>query len=127
MPLDAVCLRAVVNELTPQLAGARIEKIQQPARDQVVLLLRGSRRLLLCANPNQPRIHMTERLRDNPSQPPMFCMLLRKRIGNGRIVSVEQAPLERLETVMRQAGELTKAQWGDFNELVDNHWAQEAR
>ena len=38
MPLDAVCLRAVVNELTPQLAGARIEKIQQPARDQVVLL-----------------------------------------------------------------------------------------
>ncbi len=51
MPLDAVCLRAVVNELTPQLTGARIEKIQQSARDQVVLLLRGSRRLLLCANP----------------------------------------------------------------------------
>ena len=103
MPLDAVCLRAVVNELTPQLAGARIEKIQQPARDQVVLLLRGSRRLLLCANPNQPRIHMTERLRDNPSQPPMFCMLLRKRIGNGRIVSVEQAPLERVVTLQIEA------------------------
>ena len=62
MPLDAVCLRAVVDELAPQLTGARIEKIQQPARDQVVLLLRGSRRLLLCANPNQPRIHMTEKL-----------------------------------------------------------------
>ena len=103
MPLDAVCLRAVVEELAPQLTGARIEKIQQPARDQVVLLLRGSRRLLLCANPNQPRIHMTEKLRDNPSQPPMFCMLLRKRIGNGRIVSIEQAPLERVVTLHIEA------------------------
>ena len=103
MPLDAVCLRAVVDELAPQLTGARIEKIQQPARDQVVLLLRGSRRLLLCANPNQPRIHMTEKLRDNPSQPPMFCMLLRKRIGNGRIVSIEQAPLERVVTLHIEA------------------------
>ena len=103
MPLDAVCLRAVVEELAPQLTGARIEKIQQPARDQVVLLLRGSRRLLLCANPNQPRIHMTEKLRDNPSQPPMFCMLLRKRIGSGRIVSIEQAPLERVVTLHIEA------------------------
>ena len=103
MPLDAVCLRAVVEELVPQLTGARIEKIQQPARDQVVLLLRGSRRLLLCANPNQPRIHMTQQLRNNPSQPPMFCMLLRKRIGNGRIVSIEQAPLERVVTLHIEA------------------------
>lgn len=103
MPLDAVCLRAVVEELAPQLAGARIEKIQQPARDQVVLLLRGSRRLLLCANPNQPRIHLTELLRDNPSQPPMFCMLLRKRIGNGRIIDIQQAPLERVVTLHIEA------------------------
>ena len=77
MPLDAVCLQAVVGELAPQLTGVRIEKIQQPARDQIVFLLRGNRRLLLCANPNQPRIHLTTQLRDNPSQPPMFCMLLR--------------------------------------------------
>lgn len=49
MPLDAVCLQAVVAELSPLVAGSRIEKIQQPARDQVVLLLRGSRRLLLSA------------------------------------------------------------------------------
>ena len=47
MPLDAVCLQAVVAELAPQITGSRIEKIQQPARDQVVLLLRGNRRLLL--------------------------------------------------------------------------------
>ena len=55
MPLDAVCLQAVVAELSPLVAGSRIEKIQQPARDQVVLLLRGSRRLLLSAGGGQPR------------------------------------------------------------------------
>ena len=105
MPLDAVCLRAVVDELAPQLTGARIEKIQQPARDQVVLLLRGSRRLLLCANPNQPRIHMTEKLRDNPSQPPMFCMLLRKYLSGGIIESIQQAPLERVVTLTVSAAD----------------------
>ena len=103
MPLDAVCLQAVVGELAPQLTGARIEKIQQPARDQIVFLLRGNRRLLLCANPNQPRIHLTTQLRDNPSQPPMFCMLLRKRIGNGRIIAIEQTPLERVVTLRIEA------------------------
>ena len=103
MPLDAICLQAVVKEIAPALIGSRIEKIQQPARDQLVLLLRGNRRLFLCANPNQPRIHMTEQLRDNPSQPPMFCMLLRKHIGNGRIVAVEQSPLERVVTLVIEA------------------------
>ena len=103
MPLDAICLQAVVNEISPALIGSRIEKIQQPARDQLVLLMRGNRRLFICANPNQPRIHMTEQLRDNPSQPPMFCMLLRKHIGNGRIVAVEQSPLERVVTLAIEA------------------------
>ena len=49
MPLDAICLSAVVRETAAQAENTRIEKIQQPARDQVVLLLRGGRRLLLCA------------------------------------------------------------------------------
>lgn len=103
MPLDAICLQAVVKEIAPALVDSRIEKIQQPARDQLVLLLRGNRRLFICANPNQPRIHMTEQLRDNPSQPPMFCMLLRKHIGNGRIVAVEQSLLERVVTLAIEA------------------------
>lgn len=103
MPLDAICLQGVVAELTPQVVGSRIEKIQQPARDQVVLSLRGGKRLLLCAGGGQPRLHLTETLRDNPAQPPMFCMLLRKRIGNGRIVSIEQAPLERVVTLHIEA------------------------
>ena len=100
MPLDAVCLQAVVEEIAPLVVGSRIEKIQQPSRDQVVLLLRGSRRLLLCASPNQPRLHLTEILRDNPSQPPMFCMLLRKYITGARIAAVEQPGMERMVTLV---------------------------
>lgn len=96
MPLDAICLQGVVGELAPQLTGSRIEKIQQPARDQIILLLRGSRRLFLNAGANQPRIHLTEQLRDNPSQPPMFCMLLRKHLTGARIVSISQPEHERM-------------------------------
>ncbi len=99
MPLDAICLQGVVGELAPQLTDSRIEKIQQPARDQIILLLRGSRRLFLNAGANQPRIHLTEQLRDNPSQPPMFCMLLRKHLSGGIIESVRQEPLERVVTL----------------------------
>ncbi len=105
MPLDAVCLQAVVAELAPQITGSRIEKIQQPARDQVVLLLRGNRRLLLSAGGRQPRLHLTELPRDNPAQPPMFCMLLRKYLSGGIIESIQQAPLERVVTLTVSAAD----------------------
>ena len=105
MPLDAVCLQAVVAELAPQITGSRIEKIQQPARDQVVLLLRGNRRLLLSAGGGQPRLHLTELPRDNPAQPPMFCMLLRKYFSGGIIESIQQAPLERVVTLTVSAAD----------------------
>ena len=110
MALDAVCLQAVVREIAPQAEGLKIEKIQQPARDQVVLLLRGNRRLLLCASASQPRLNLTEVLRDNPSQPPMFCMLLRKHLAGGRILSVRQEPLERVVTLEIEAAN----EWGEL-------------
>ncbi len=96
MPLDAVCLSGVVRELQNELIGLRIEKIQQPARDQVILTLRGNRKLLLCASATQPRIHLTTISRENPSVAPMFCMLLRKHLGSGRIAAIEQPALERV-------------------------------
>lgn len=95
MPLDAICLQALAGELRPQLLGLRIDKIQQPARDQIVLLLRG-KRLLLCAGAGAPRIQLTEMIRDNPAEPPMFCMLLRKHLTGGRIAALTQPPLERI-------------------------------
>ena len=96
MPLDAICLQAVVEELRPQLLNLRIDKVQQPARDQVILLLRGSKRLLLNAGANAPRIQLTETARDNPAEPPMFCMLLRKHLVGARVADITQPLLERL-------------------------------
>ncbi len=99
MPLDAICLRAVVQELSGELIGARIDKVQQPTRDQIILSVRGHDRVLLSANPNQPRIQFTKQLRDNPAQPPMFCMLLRKHLVGARIEAIEQPDLERVVTL----------------------------
>ena len=114
MPLDAICLRAVLHELRPQLIGARIDKVQQPARDQIVLLLRGNLRLLLNAGANQPRIQLTSILRDNPAQPPMFCMLLRKHLVGARVLSIEQPDLERMVIMTLQCtdefGEISQKQ-----------------
>lgn len=96
MALDAVCLQAVAEELRPQLLGLRIDKVQQPARDQVILLLRGGLRLLLNAGASNPRIHLTGQQRDNPAEPPMFCMLLRKHLVGARVAALTQPGLERL-------------------------------
>jgi len=96
MPLDAICLQAVVEELRPQLLNLRIDKVQQPARDQVILLLRGNKRLLLNAGANAPRMQLTELPRDNPAEPPMFCMLLRKHLVGARVADIVQPPLERI-------------------------------
>lgn len=99
MAFDAYFLSAVLQELRQTALGARVEKIHQPARDTVVLLLRcatGRQRLLIAANPTAPRLHLTGANPENPEQPPMFCMLLRKHLSGGRLVSVEQPPMERL-------------------------------
>ena len=98
MPFDALTLKAVCGELERSLLDCRVDKIHQPTRDSVVLHLRsrdGTRRLYICANPGFPRIHLTEMATENPAQPPMFCMLLRKHLLGGRLVAVEQAGLER--------------------------------
>ena len=96
MPMDAVCLGAVIAEVRAAALGARIDKIQQPARDQVVLLLPRGLRLLLNAGTNQPRLQLTGVLRENPAQPPMFCMLLRKHLTGAKIVDITQPEMERI-------------------------------
>ena len=96
MPLDAICLSGIVREIRTALVGLRVEKVQQPARDQVVLSFRGSRRLLLCAGASQARIHLTAAVRENPAAAPMFCMLLRKHLGGGRLTAIDQPDLERV-------------------------------
>ena len=99
MPFDAVFLSAVTAELRESLLGSRVDKVQMPARDLVVLQFHGAKgngRLLLSASSNSPRIHLTTAALENPAQPPMFCMLLRKHLSGGRIVELRQPPMERM-------------------------------
>ena len=98
MPLDALCLAHLVGETADRIVGAKVDKIHQTARYEVVLSLRaptGNCRLLLSARPGSARLHLTGRKRENPAEPPMFCMLLRKHL-TGSIVSLEQVPGERI-------------------------------
>ncbi|MCL2426408.1 MAG: NFACT family protein [Oscillospiraceae bacterium] len=108
MPLDAICLGAVRNELASQIIGIKIDKVQQPERDVVLLSLRGhggkSFKLLISVGSGDTRVHFTEHRFDNPKVPPMFCMLLRKHLVGARIVDIVQPAAERvlifvLETV----------------------------
>ena len=98
MPLDAICLTAVVEELKKTLVGGKVDKIYQPTRDEVILNIRAGEnvKLLLAGSPTAPRLHLTRLPRENPAQPPMFCMLLRKHLTGGRILAIEQPELERI-------------------------------
>ena len=99
MAFDAYFLTGGREELRAQALGTRVEKIHQPARDTLILLLRcaaGRQRLLIAANPTAPRLHLTGANPENPDQPPMFCMLLRKHLSGGRLSRIEQPPMERL-------------------------------
>lgn len=95
MPMDALCLSAVCREVEPAVLGGRIDKIYQPSRDEILLQIRGragSCRLLLSANPSRPRLQLTDLPRENPAEPPMFCMLLRKYLAGGKILALRQPP-----------------------------------
>ena len=97
MAFDAFYLSAVIGEIR-QLGEARVEKIHQPSRDTVLFHLKhkdGRAKLLFAANPAAPRLHLTESNPENPPEPPMFCMLLRKHLGSARLVDVTQIPMER--------------------------------
>ncbi len=99
MALDGAVISALCFELSQKLVGGRIDKIHQPERDELTISVRtygGAYRLLICANPSFPRIHITNTQKENPDKPPMFCMLLRKHISGGKILSVTQEGFERI-------------------------------
>lgn len=99
MPFDGIVATAVANELDDKLSGGRIFKIYQPERDTLIFHIRANNenlKLLLSCNANSARIHLTELDLDNPSSPPMFCMLLRKHLNGGTINKVECDGFERI-------------------------------
>jgi predicted ribosome quality control (RQC) complex YloA/Tae2 family protein len=99
--LDVALLAALTRELSAELAGARIDKVTQPERDEIVFHVRtqaGNRRLLMSASPRYARVHFTEERRENPDTPPMFCMLLRKHLSGARMLGVKQEPGDKILT-----------------------------
>ncbi|MCM3003833.1 Rqc2 family fibronectin-binding protein [Priestia koreensis] len=99
MSFDGIFTYAITKELQDELVSARISKIYQPFSNELVLQIRGrngNKRLLLSAHPSYARIHFTNEAYENPSEPPMFCMLLRKHLEGSIIENVYQPGLERM-------------------------------
>ena len=99
MALDTATVSALTEELSARLTDGRIEKIQQPEKDLLLLTIRAegeNRKLLIRAAGPNARVHLTEQSFENPKEAPMFCMLLRKYLTGARIRSIEQPNGDRL-------------------------------
>ncbi|MBQ5545866.1 MAG: NFACT family protein, partial [Clostridia bacterium] len=99
MALDGAMLHLLRKEIADGILGAKVDKIYQPSKETLIFSMRGknaNRKLLLSASANSARIHFTSFSVENPAQPPMLCMLLRKRLCGARLSAVEQAGLERV-------------------------------
>ena len=99
MPMDGLTAGFAARELNEILRGGRIDKITQPERDTVVLVIRAggaNHRLLLCASPNNARCHLTLGAFSNPLEPPALCMLMRKQLAGARIEAVRQINGDRI-------------------------------
>lgn len=98
MALDGLTLSFLRKELADTAVGCRVEKVHQPSREELVLVLRGrngAHKLLLSANANSPKIHFTAFPPENPAKPPMLCMLLRKHLTSALLTNIRQIGLER--------------------------------
>ncbi len=99
MPMDGFTLFFMEAELRATLAGGRVDKVNQPERDALLLTIRSqgdNHKLLLSANCNQARAQLTRQAYENPAEPPMFCMLMRKHLSGSRMLSVEQLGGDRV-------------------------------
>lgn len=99
MAFDGITVACMAHELNKNLAGGRISKIAQPETDELLLTIKsqaGNFRLLLSASASLPLVYLTASNKPSPLTAPNFCMLLRKHISGGRIISVTQPSLERV-------------------------------
>lgn len=99
MALDGITLHFVKRELEQTVLGARVEKVHQPSKAEIVLLLRtrgGAFRLFLSAESASARVHLTQFPTENPQNPPMLCMLFRKHLTGATLAGIRQAGLDRI-------------------------------
>ncbi|KAB2337449.1 fibronectin/fibrinogen-binding protein [Cytobacillus depressus] len=99
MSFDGLFSRAMTEELTRELKGGRINKIHQPYKNEIILIIRANgknHKLLLSAHPSNARVQLTNEAYDNPSEPPMFCMLLRKHLEGYFLEEIKQVGTDRI-------------------------------
>ena len=99
MAFDAGMLACVIHEIKSAALGARMEKISQPEKDEIVLQMRsfeGGRRLLIHAGSSNPRMGFTALQKENPLTAPMLCMLLRKHLSGAKLADIRQEGFERV-------------------------------
>lgn len=99
MAFDGILLNCIVNEFKKELIGGRIDRIHQPEKDEIHIMVRSknkNHKILASASSNYPRIHLANIQKNNPIAPPVFCMVLRKHLTGGRIIAIEQPDFERI-------------------------------
>lgn len=99
MSFDGIVTRSISIELNEKLKGAKIDKIYQPERDEIIIGLRTISdyyKLLMTASSSNPRIHLTNQKKENPITAPLFCMILRKHLQGGKILSTKQIFSDRI-------------------------------
>lgn len=106
MPFDGIAISQLIRELNQELTGQRIDKIYQPERDELTLVIRrrkGSSRLTISANARWARMYMSKERRENPSHPYSFCMLLRKHLEGSKIIGFDQVGFDRIVLIRLEA------------------------
>lgn len=126
MSYDGSTLRAIVYELNEKISNTRIEKIYQPSNEELIFNLRNSNgkyKLLINAGSNAPRVYLTDEIKENPTNPPAFCMLLRKHLEGFKILNFSQYKMDRILRI----NILSKNELGDelekslFVEIMGKH------
>ena len=99
MALDGITLGLINKEISQYIIGSKVEKIYQSSKCELVFVLRtraGAYRLYMSAQAISPRIHLTSYNPENPAQPPMLCMLFRKRLVGATLKSITQISCDRV-------------------------------
>lgn len=99
MALDGIFLRGIVNELNNLIINGKVDKINQPEEDEIIVFIRNNSKnikLLISCSPVYPKMHITNINKDNPMKAPMFCMVLRKYLKGGKILGAEQIGSDRI-------------------------------
>lgn len=101
MALDGIYLYSLINELKDFAINSKIDKVNQPEKDEIILTLRGkgTKKLLISSSSNYPRLHFTTINKINPLKAPVFCMVLRKYLIGGKIIDITQYSTDRIISI----------------------------